>query len=152
MFNIWRVPVAGGPAEQMTTQLTMHPAVSPKDGEIAAGIRADVAKPSWKIAIFNPDGSGPVKLFDAAPTVRPDSALHWTPKADAYLVISMIGRGVEHLGTADRRAGTEASSRHSRGERCTRSTGRKDGRMVYSRGMSTSDVVLIRDRSIAKPR
>ncbi len=151
MFNIWRVPVAGGSAEQMTTELTMHPAVSPKNGEIACWYSPDVAKPRWKIAVFKPDGTGPIQLFDAAPTVRPDSALHWTAKADGISYIDDRD-GVSNIwvqpidGHPPRRLttftwGTVYSFAWA-----------PDGRLVYSRGMSTSDVVLIRDRAASPKR
>jgi serine/threonine protein kinase/Tol biopolymer transport system component/tetratricopeptide (TPR) repeat protein len=147
MFNIWRVPVSGGIAEQLTSHLTMHPAVSPKDGSIACWFSADVAKPVWKIAIYNPDGSGPVKWFDTAPTVRPDSALHWMPKGDG-ISYSDDRSGVSNIwvqpidGRPPRRLttftwGTVYSFDWA-----------PDGRLAYSRGMSTSDVVLIRDRAL----
>jgi hypothetical protein len=145
MFNIWKVPVAGGPAEQVLEQLTMHPAVA-KDGRIACWYAADAANPSWKVAIFAPDGSGPIREFDVASTVRPDSTLRWTRNAD----------GITYVDDRDNTSNVWVQPVDGRPPRqlTTFTWGQiysfdwtRDGRLVYSRGMSTSDVVLIRERA-----
>jgi serine/threonine protein kinase/Tol biopolymer transport system component/tetratricopeptide (TPR) repeat protein len=144
MFNLWKVPAAGGPATQMTTGLTMHPSVSPKDGRIACWYSEDVANPKWRIAVLGPDGGDPRMLFDVAATVHYDTTLRWTPAADAITYVDNRD-GVSNIwlqpldGTSARPLtkfdwGTVFSFDWD-----------KSGRLAYSRGLSTSDVVLIRD-------
>jgi eukaryotic-like serine/threonine-protein kinase len=146
MFNLWRVPTTGGASVQITSELTMHPAVSRKDGRIAAWYAADVARPHWRIAIFPPEGGSPVKLFDVAPTVRHDSTLRWTANADGISYVD-DRNGVSNIWVQPLNGGTPRQITEFDWGQVYSFDWASDGRLVYSRGMSTSDVVLIRDRA-----
>lgn len=146
MFNIWRVPLEGGRPVQLTAQLTMHPGVSPKDGRIACWYSEDVAKPSWKVAIYPPNGGTPERIFDLPPDVTPDNALRWTPRGDAVAMIDG-SNGVSNilLMPVDGRPGRLLT--HFTSGLIYSFDWSRDGRIVFSRGMTTTDVVLIRDES-----
>lgn len=148
MFNIWSVPVTGGSAAQVTRQLTMHPAVSPKDGRIACWYSADIEKPSWKIAIFGPDGGEPLQFLDVAETVMFDTTLRWTPRGDAITYVD--GRnGVSNIWIQPLDGKKARALTNFTWGQVYAFDWSADGRLVYSRGMSTSDVVLIRDATKA---
>lgn len=144
MFNLWRVPVEGGMSEQLTSQLTMHPAVSPKHGRITCWYSKDVENPSWEIAVFEPRGGPVVRTFRVLETVRPDSELRWTPDGDGITYVAW-SRGVANLwvqpidGSAPRQV-----TNFPWGEIYSYDWSR-DGKLIYSQGVSKSDVVLIRN-------
>ena len=146
MFNLWRIPVEGGAAEQITKHLTMHPAVSPTNGAIACWYAADVTKPTWKIALLNADGSGPVKLFDVPATVRPDSTLRWTPDGTAFSYVD-DRQGSSNIWLQPIAGGEPRQLTQFPSGQIYSFDWTGDGRIVYSRGMSTSDVVLIREKT-----
>ena len=144
MWNIWRVSPAGGEPAQLTQSLTTHPAVSPKDARIAAWYSENVADPQWKLAIFPPNGGEPLRTFSLPPTASPDLPVRWTPAGDAIGFLD-VRDGVVNIWEqpvdgrpprpiTDFPLGTIYSFDWS-----------KDGRLAYSRGMITSDVVLIHD-------
>ncbi len=144
MFNIWKTPAEGGPAVQMTNELTMHPAVSPKDGRIACWYSADTANPNWKIAILSPEGGKPVKLFDVPSTAIHDTRLRWTPQADGITYINNRN-GIGNLWVQPVNGSPARQLTSFTWGQLFSYDWSLDGRLVYSRGMTTSDVVLIRD-------
>ena len=150
-YNLWRVPVLGGAPARLTSALTMHPAVSPKDGQIAAWWSSTVGNPHWKIATFGADGGSARRVFTPTPAAYPDTTLRWTPSGDgiAYL---------DHAGGA-----ANIWVQPLDGSRLRQLTGfisgdiysfdwSSDNRLLYSRGLTTSDVVLVRDSGAAANR
>jgi Tol biopolymer transport system component len=144
MWNLWRVPTAGGTPERLTTKLTMHPAVSPKDGRLAAWYSEDSERPRWNVAIFAPQGGAPLQVLDVPGTLVPDTALRWTPAGDAITYVDTRGGAsnvwVHPIDGSPRKPLTTYNSGQIYSFDWS-----KDDRLAYSKGMSTSDVVLIRD-------
>jgi Tol biopolymer transport system component/tetratricopeptide (TPR) repeat protein len=148
-WNIWKTPARGGAPIQLTNGLTTHPAVSPKDGKIACWYSEDLDNPHWKLAVFPPEGGAPLRVFDPAPAVKPDSILRWTPSGNAITFLD--GRAGNYniwLQPIDGRPPHPLTSFTS-GEIFSFAWS-ADGKLAYSRGMSTSDVVLVRDTTTAK--
>ena len=140
-WRLWSTPSDGGSAVQITEATCMRPVVSPRDGSVACWYTEDLPKPRWKIGIFSPEGGKPVRTFDFAPSVSVDSRLQWTP--DGRNVGFVDSRGgssniwVQPVDGAPPRALTNFP------------TGQfsfawsRDGQLAYSRGIQTSDVVMI---------
>jgi serine/threonine protein kinase/Tol biopolymer transport system component/tetratricopeptide (TPR) repeat protein len=145
MWNLFRVPAKGGKPEQLTGSLTTHPAVSWKDGRIASWYSTSKDKPNWKLAVFPPGGGEPLQVFDIASTVVPDSTIRWTPQGDGISFLD--GRNgasniwLQPLDGSPARPLTSFTSGQIYSFDWS-----LDGRLAFSRGMSLSDVVLIRDR------
>jgi Tol biopolymer transport system component len=148
-FNIWRVAVNGGSAAQITQVLTMHPAISAVSGEIAAWYSETADNPHWKLAIFSPEGGDPVQVFDPTPAARPDTTLRWTPD----------GKGISFLDYENGVSNIWVQPRDGRPPHRLTSFNSgdiysfdwaKDGTLVYSRGLTTADVVLIRDKAASR--
>jgi Tol biopolymer transport system component len=148
VFNLWRVPVEGGRAEQITPSLTMHPAVSRLDGRIAAWYSEQAETPQWKIAIFGPEGGMPLRVLNPTPDAKPDTPIRWTPKGDAIAFLDYahstsniwllpVDGGPPHPFTS-----------FDSGEIFSFDWSREG--LIYSRGLTTADVVLIRDVSASK--
>ncbi len=143
-FNLWRVPAAGGAAEQVTKAMTLHPAVSRSDGKIAAWYSETTQNPHWKLAIFAPDGGEPLRTFNPTSDAKPDTPIRWTPKGDAISFIDYAhGCSNIWLQPVDGSAAYPITTFTS-GDIYSFDWSR-DGTLVYSRGLTTADVVLIRD-------
>lgn len=148
-YSLVRVSVDGGDTVQLTTALTMHPAVSRKDGRIAAWYSETVDNPHWKLAIFSPQGGAPLQVFNPTPAAKHDTALAWTPTGDAITFVDW-GQGVCNvwLQPIDGRPAYRLTSFTS-GDIYAFDWSR-DGRLLLSRGLTTADVVLLKDTSGGK--
>jgi len=123
--------------------------VSPKDGKIACWYTEGLDNPHWKLAVFSPLGGEPLAVFNPAPAVKPDSILRWTPSGDGITFLDGRVRNYNiWVQPLDGRA-PHALTSFTSGEIYSFAWS-KDGALAYSRGMSTSDVVLIRDTRFAK--
>jgi Tol biopolymer transport system component len=151
VFNLWRVSVEGGRAHLLTAALTMHPAVSRTTGRIAAWYSDKTDRPEWKLAIFAPDGGGPQYVLNPTANARPDTPVRWMPKGDAISFLdyahSVANIWMLPIDGRPPRALTSFDS----GDIFSFDWSSKGG-LLYSRGLTTSDVVLIRDVSSSKER
>lgn len=143
-WNIWKVPVEGGDAVQVTSVMTMHPAVSMRDGRIAAWYSEGSASQTWKLAIFSSDGAGPLQTFSPAMPVSPDSQLAWTPAGDG---ITFIGQrdGVWNLWTQPLNGGPARPLTALKSGQIYSFDWSRQGKLAFSHGMTTSDVVIVGD-------
>jgi hypothetical protein len=122
----------------------MHPAVSHTDGKIAAWYSETTENPHWKLAIFAPERGEPLRTYNPTSDARPDTPLRWTAKGDAISFLD-YARGCSNiwLQPVDGRASYPITSFNS-GDIYSFDWSR-GGALVYSRGLTTADVVLIRD-------
>jgi serine/threonine protein kinase/Tol biopolymer transport system component/tetratricopeptide (TPR) repeat protein len=149
VFNLWRVPLAGGAAVQVTKALTMHPAVSRVDGRIAAWYSETVENPQWKLAVFAPEGGEPLRTYNPPSDAKPDTLLRWTPQGDAISFLDYAqGRSNIWLQPVDGSPARALTSFTS--EDIYSFDWSRNGSLVYSRGLTTQDVVLIRDMNAWK--
>ncbi len=148
VFNIWRVSAVGGKAEQITTALTMHPAVSRTDGRIAAWYSETTETPQWKIAIFSRDGGEPLRVLNATPDAKPDTPIRWTPDGDAIAFLDYAHAASNIWVLPVNGSAPRALTRFDSGDIYSFDWSR-DG-LVYSRGFTTADVVLIRDMNTSQ--
>jgi dipeptidyl aminopeptidase/acylaminoacyl peptidase len=127
----------------------MHPAVSRATGKIAAWYSDRTHRPEWKLAIFAPDGRGAQYALNPTANSRPDTPIRWTPKGDAISFLdyehSVANIWVLPLGGRVPRPITsfELDDIYS-------FDWSPNGALLYSRGLTTSDVVLICDFSSLK--
>lgn len=144
-LNLWKVPTGGGAPIQLTTSMTTHPAVSPKDGRIVAWYSQTVDHPNWKLAVFAPGGGTPLQVFKPSVAISADSQLGWSPTGDA---ITCLGQenGVWNVwnqpidGAPAKRLTSFVSGQIYSFDWS------KDGRLAFSHGVSTTDVVIVRDK------
>ncbi len=149
VFNLWQVPAEGGQSVQITSALTMHPAVNRKDGRIAAWYSERTDSPEWKLAIFAPQGGAPLRVLDPTPGAKPDTLLRWMPKGDALSLID-YARSTSNIWALpiDGRPPRPLTSFDS-GDIYSFDWS-LNGTLIYSRGLTTADVVLIRDADASK--
>jgi Tol biopolymer transport system component/DNA-binding winged helix-turn-helix (wHTH) protein len=139
---IWKVPIEGGEPVRLTDKPSSWPFVSP-DGKFVACIYSDDQSPQGKLAVIPIEGGQPVKLFEIEPSFRAN--LTWTPD----------NRGLAFL---DARTGTNnvwmQPLAGGRPVQLTDFSGagviaydysRDNRRLVVTRSVETTGVVLIRD-------
>jgi Tol biopolymer transport system component len=144
MWNLWKVPMEGGDAVQLTRQLTAYPALSPLDGRIACWYSADAAKPRWQLAVFPPEGGAPAQTFDVQPSAEADGVIRWTPDSKGVTYIdNRNGASNIWLQPLDGSASRPLTSFTS--GQIYSFDWAADGRLAYSRGVSSSDAVLLTD-------
>jgi len=148
LFSIWKTPTAGGPPVQVTRGMTTHPAVSPKDGRIAAWYSETADNPKWKLAIFASDGGEPLKVFTPNVAITPDSQIAWSPSGKE---ITWLGQenGVWNLWIQpiDGRPAWRLTNLTS--GQIYSFDWSKDGRLAFSHGVTTTDVVIVQDKQKA---
>ena len=144
LWNIWKVPMAGGLPIQLTKRMTTHPAVAAKDGKLAAWYSETAIDPHWKLAIFPPEGGEPLRVFDPAVTLIPDSLLRWTPSGDGITFLGYRNNAYNIWVQPIDGSAAHPLTSFTWGEIYSFDWSR-DGRLAYSRGMTTSDVVLMRE-------
>ena len=148
-YGLWRVATDGGDGgkpERVTEGMAIRPAVSP-DGKLVAFWYNDGQQNSrWRLKVINFEGGGTFNIFDVAPTVQVqwDTPLHWS-RDGQYLVY------VDHAGGIDNLWGQPIDGSAPR-QLTKFDEGKifafgwlKDGSLAMSRGVITSDVVLIKD-------
>lgn len=154
-YHLWKVPVGGGSPVQITNASTMHPAVSRKDGKLAAWYSETADNPHWKIAIFPAAGGEPLRVFEPTPAAQPDTLLRWTPSGDA-IAFTDYSKGISNIWLQPADGGQKRPLTSFTSGDIYSFDWSKDGKLVYSRGLTSADVVLIRDtkasRSEALPR
>ena len=148
MWNLWKVSTAGGEPQQITGDLTMYPGVAPvtsPDGvRIACWYSDDAAKPRWKVAVLSAEGGPPKKTFDLPASVFPDTPIRWTPDGKALTFVDNQG-GAGNLWVQPVDGGPKRPLTNFTWGQIYSFDWSRDGRLAYSRGLSSSDVVILRD-------
>jgi len=143
--HLWKVPMEGGvdPIE-MTGGTCRRPEVSPATGMIACWYSEDPAKPRWRIAVFPPEGVTPVKTFDFPSTASVDTPLRWTPDGSAITYLDN-GGSASNLWSQPLDGSPARPLTNFKAADIFSFAWSRDGRLAYSRGIQTRDVVLITD-------
>ena len=147
--TLWKVSIEGSVPEQVTYMHTGMPAASPDGRFVACEYWDEQPSSQFKLAIIPLDNQGAFKTFDVPPTfaqsVHLMSVLRWTPDGSGLTYIDNQ-RGVSNIwcqpidGSPPRRL-TDFQS-----ERIFWFDWSPDGKhFACARGVTTSDVVLIRD-------
>jgi serine/threonine protein kinase/Tol biopolymer transport system component/Tfp pilus assembly protein PilF len=144
-LNLWKVPILGGTPIQLTSSMTTHPAVSPKDGKLVAWYSKTVDHPQWKLAVFAPSGGAPLQVFTPSVAISADSQLGWSPTGDAITCLGQESGGWNVWNQPiDGRPAKRLTSFVS--GQIYSFDWSKDGRLAFSHGVSTTDVVIVRDK------
>ena len=134
----------GGSPVQLTQRMATHPAVNRRDGRIACWYSAQVTGPRFELAVLPPEGGEPLKSFPIPQTVSPDTTIQWTPDGKALTFIDSRDASdnlwVQPLDGQPARAITTF-----KGGQIFSYAWAPNGTLVYSRGLSMSDAVLLRD-------
>jgi serine/threonine protein kinase/Tol biopolymer transport system component/tetratricopeptide (TPR) repeat protein len=143
-LHLWKTPIDGGNPTEITQESCWRPAVSPADGKIACWYTEDTAKPHWRIGVFPPGGGPPLETFEFAPSVSIDSSTHWTPDGRAIAYVDNRG-GASNLWTQPLDGSRPRPLTSFKAAQILSFAWSRDGKLAFSRGILSSDVVLITD-------
>lgn len=138
---IWKVSIDGGEPVKISDVYAYRPAVSP-DGKLIACSFFDPQTKITKIALLPFAGGDPVKLFDLPQPER--SSLHWTPDGHAVTYINTRGP-VSNIWLQPIDGSPPRQLTDFKTDRIFSFDWSRDGKLVCSRGVIDSDVVLITD-------
>ncbi len=144
--TLWRIPIEGGTPAKVTEGFAVRPAVS-RDGKWL-GFWYNDGQPNsrWKLGLFSLESGTLVKTFDVAPTVQVDwdTFLRWNGDSRGITYVNKSG-GVENVWMQPIAGGPAKQLSNFAENRIFSFDWSRDGNLVTSRGVVTSDVVLITD-------
>jgi Tol biopolymer transport system component len=144
--GIWKVPVDGGNPIKMTEDQTLRPTLSPDGKWLAYWHNDNKANSPWTLRAASLEDRQLVKSFYVAPSVgvQWDTHLAWTSDSKSLTYIDRRG-GIENLWGQSIEGGAPKQITNFAENRIFTFDWSLDGRLVTSRGVITSDVVLITD-------
>jgi Tol biopolymer transport system component len=144
-LHLWKASMSGGDPIELTSGGTCtRPAISPSNGMMACWYSEDAAKPHWRIGIFSPEGGQPVKTLEFPPTVSVDSTFHWTSDGRALTYVDNRG-GASNLWSQPLDGSPARPLTNFKSAQILSFAWSRDGKLAYSRGILTSDVVVMTD-------
>ena len=144
--TLWRIPIEGGTPAKVTEGFAVRPAVS-RDGKWL-GFWYNDGQPNsrWKLGLFSLESGTLVKTFEVAPTVKVDwdTFLRWNGDSRSLTYVSN-NAGVENVWGQPIDGGPAKQLTNFPDNRIFALDWSREGDLVTSRGVVTSDVVLITD-------
>jgi Tol biopolymer transport system component len=143
---LWRIPVGGGTPAKLSESFAVRPAVS-RDGKWL-GFWYNDGQPNsrWKLGLSSPESGTLLKTFEVAPTVQVswDTFLRWDGDSRGLTYVNNTA-GVENVWIQPIAGGPAKQLTHFVDSRILSFDWSAAGDLVVSRGLVTSDVVLITD-------
>ena len=145
-FKLWRMSIDGGTPERITDGISIRPTVSPDGKLIAFWQRDDLQNARWRLKVVRFEDGATFNIFDVGPTVQVqwDTPLRWSPDGSYLTYIDHAG-GIDNIWGQPIAGGTPKQLTTFEDGRIFSFDWAKDGSLVASRGVITSDVVLIKD-------
>jgi eukaryotic-like serine/threonine-protein kinase len=145
-FKLWRVPVDGGTPQSVTEGVAIRAEISPDGKLIAFWYNDQQQNSSWKLKVIQFEGGATVNVFDVPPTVQVnwDSPMHWSPDGRYLTYVDHRG-GFDNIWGQPIEGGEPKQLTNFEDSLILSFDWMKDGSLVASRGVITSDVVLIND-------
>jgi eukaryotic-like serine/threonine-protein kinase len=141
--TVWRMPVSGGPATQVTSGLSMRPAVSPDGKSLAVWHKEDKPGAPWRIAIVPFEGGTPTMMIDVPQSpATANSVIHWSQDGNGLFFID-FRNGVTNLMLQSFDSSPPKQMTKFTKEQFYSFDFSAEGRVLLSRGFWTNDVVLI---------
>lgn len=142
----WRVPIQGGTPEKITDGFASRPTPS-MDGKWLAFWQNDGQSGSpWRLGLFSLESGKMIRTFEVAPTVRVgwDAILRWSGDSRSITYVANRG-GMENLWAQPIDGGVAKQLTNFTDGKIFSFDWSRDGSLVVSKGVITSDVVLISD-------
>ena len=144
--SLWKVPVEGGTPVKVTDTFSTRPTLSPDGKWLAYWHDQDKPNSPWQVEVMSLENGRVVKSFDVAPSVgvRYDTQLCWTSDSKSLTYLDQRA-GIENIWAQSIDGGAPKQITNFPESRIFAFDWSRDGRLVASRGVITSDVVLISD-------
>jgi serine/threonine protein kinase/Tol biopolymer transport system component/tetratricopeptide (TPR) repeat protein len=144
--KLWKIPMEGGTAARVFNTLALRPSVSPDGKLIAFWHKQEAPNAPWRIAVAPVEGDGPWRYLDVPQGLaNGQSVIEFSPAGDTVTFID-FNNGMSRLisqpldGSAPRVLTSITKDLFYSFSQA------RDGRLVMSRGIRTSDVTLITER------
>lgn len=142
--TLWKVSVEGGDSVQLLNGEASWPSVSPDGKTIACWYRKQPGA-SMQLAIVPFAGGDPIKTFDLGPSVSTGAEIRWMPEGRSLAYID-TQNGVSNIILQPIDGGPTRRLTSFTENQIYRFDLSRDGKqLAYSRGMGSSDIVLIRN-------
>ncbi|MFY9572275.1 MAG: protein kinase, partial [Blastocatellia bacterium] len=140
-LSLWKIPIDGGDPVQINERLAVKPVISPDGKWIACQTNADQPGSGPKLAIIAFDGGQTAKLLDV-----PLTQYRWS--ADSKSILYLDDKdGVSNVWSQSVEGGPAKQLTKFAADQIFSFDWSRDGKvMVCSRGVVTTDVVLIKDK------
>ena len=144
--SLWRVPAAGGAPAKVTDCCAVRPAVSPDGKWLAFWQNEGKPRSPWELVLFSLESLKPVKTFAIGPTVQVDSysLLRWDGDSQSLTYLGSSS-GVDNVWAQPIDGRPAKQLTNFTDNRIFSFDWSREGTLVTSRGVVTSDVVLISD-------
>lgn len=146
--TMWRVPIEGGTAAKVTDGFAVRPAVSPDGKWVAFWQNEGQPGTRWRLGLFSLESNKQIRTFDVAPTVvvRWNTLLRWSADSQSLTYVDNRG-GKENIWAQPIAGGAAKPLTNFAESRIFSFDWARDGSLITSKGVITSDVVLITDAS-----
>jgi Tol biopolymer transport system component/DNA-binding winged helix-turn-helix (wHTH) protein len=146
--RLWKVPVDGGEAVQLTATRAIRPSISP-NGELIAYhyLDPEMEKSQWSIGVVSIKGGSRLKRFDLPPTVTSvERVVRWSPDGASVTFPNSLN-GLSDIWLQPLNGSPPKQLTHLKAEQIQTFEWSPDGRtLALIRGVETRDVVLIEKR------
>jgi Tol biopolymer transport system component len=142
--TLWRVPIDGGQAVQVTQQPTSIPSVSP-DGKHIACIYFPGRDPrlsSALLAVTRIDGNGGFTTFPRS--YRDETTISWSPDGKGVDFVKSVS-GAGNIWRQPLKGGPPVQITHFDRDELTHFAWSRDGRLLCTRGNTTHKAILIQN-------
>lgn len=141
---IWRVPLAGGPTERITSFGAARPIVSPDGSTMLCRVQESLNDPTSKLAVVSTTGGNIITTLNF-PTAAKARSVRWS--ADGTSIIFAESRDrVDNLWMQPINGGPAQQLTKFDADRIYRFDVSRDGKsFIMARGAENSDVVLVSD-------
>jgi len=142
--SLWRVPAEGGTPERLTKDLSMRPSDSPDGRSVAYWHKEEKPGAPWSIALIPAEGGEPRVYEVPQNEANGMSSIHWTTDARAF-VYTDYRDGVTNLRLQPLEGGEPRQITNYAREIFYSFDLARDGRLLLANGLTTSDVILLKD-------
>ncbi|MGH9949323.1 MAG: protein kinase domain-containing protein, partial [Pyrinomonadaceae bacterium] len=137
--SIWKMPIGGGEAVQISPTGTSRPRLSPDGLSIVCQVDSDAGK---KIAILSVENGAEIRKFDF-PQITAASVFDWSSDGISLIYINRLD-GAFEVWSQPLSGGSPRRLARSKGDRIYNFDVSENGKeLVFSRGTESSDAIMI---------
>jgi Tol biopolymer transport system component len=144
--KLWKIPLEGGTPQRLNNSLSARPSIAPDGRRVAYWQRDQQPNAPWRIAIDDLSGVEPTKYLDVPQSLANGlSAIQFSPDGDTVTFID-FRNGVSKLISQPIDGSTPIVLTSINRDLFYSFNQSRDGRLVMSRGIRTTDAAIVRDQ------